>query len=115
MDPPDAPNDNFAPVQQTRNWILHETYQWSLLSAMNADGWKAVDASLGVLAERNPGFRVTFRGDFNGDFGGDFGGDFDAVHQYIEGYCLPLTSLKGFVTFELVPNVENRFQKLGVL
>ena len=70
---------------------------------------------MGVLAERNPGFGVTFRGDFNGDFGGDFGEDFDAVRRYIEGYCLPLTSLKGFVTFELVSNVENRFQRIGVL
>jgi len=82
---------------------------------MNADSWKVVDASLCVLAERNPAFGVTFKGSFNGVFGGDFGGDFDAVRRHIEGNCLPLSSLKGFVGFELVPNVENRFQNMGLL
>jgi len=92
-------------------WILRSSYPLSLLSTMNAGGWRGVDASLNTLAERNPGFGVTFRGDFNGEFGVDFG----AVRRHIERDSLPLASLKGFVRFELVPNVENRFQKMGVL
>lgn len=93
-------------------WILHMTHCRSLVSAMNADGWKAMDASLGVLAERNPGFGVTFRGNLIGIRGR---GNFDASRRHIESDCLPLTSLKGFVKFESVSDAENRFQKMGVV
>ena len=91
-------------------WILDETDGRTPLSAMNADSWKAVDALLGVLAGRNPDFGVTFRDGSNGNFSGDF----NTARRHIES-CLPLSSLKGFVRFELVPNVENRFKKMGVL
>jgi len=82
---------------------------------MSADGWKAVDASLNVLAGRNPTFGVVFKGNFNGAFVGAFGGAFGAIRRHIEGDCLPIVSLKGLVKFELIPNAENRFQKLGVM
>ena len=82
---------------------------------MDAGGWREVDASLNILAKRNPGFGVTFRGDPKADPRGDYGGgELDAVRRHIEGECLPLASLKGFVRFEQVRNAENRFRKMGV-
>jgi len=81
-------------------WFLHMTHSWNLLNMMSVDGWKAVDASLNTLAGRNPDFRVVFRGDFEGDYG--------VIHQSIESNYLPLASLKGFVKFEQVLNVEDR-------
>ena len=74
---------------------------------MRVDGWKALDASLNVLAERNPDFRVVFRGDFarNSRF----------ALQRVRSDCLPLASLMNLVEFEQVSNVENRLWKSSVL
>ena len=82
-------------------------YPWGLLYSMSVEGWKAVDASLNVLAGRNPDFRVVFRG--------DFAGDFYAIRQCVESDYLPIASLKGFVEFEQVSNVENRLLKSVIL
>jgi len=83
------------------------THPWNLLNLMSVDGWKAVDASLNILAGRNTDFRVVFRGDFGGDYG--------VIGQYIESNCLPLASLKGFVKLEQVLNVQNRIFKSSAL
>ena len=84
-------------------WFLHMTHSWGLPYSMTAEGWKEVDASLNVLAERNPDFRVVFKGDY------------DVIRGLIEEDYLPVASSKGFVVFDRAPKVENRFLKLGVL
>jgi len=68
-------------------------------SPMNGDGWKAVDALLIALGERNPGFRIVFSG--HGD------------ESFIACY-LPLVLSKGLVQFYF-SSAKNRFQKLGVV
>ena len=73
---------------------------------MSVEGWKAVDASLNVLARRNPDFRVVFRG--------DFAGGFDAIRQRVESDYLPLASQGGFLEFERVSNAKNRLLRSGV-
>ena len=83
------------------------SFPWSLLYSMSADGWKAVDVLLSVLAGRHPDFRVVFRGDFAGDYHG--------IRQHIESAYLPLASMGGFLEFEQVSNAENRLLKSGVL
>jgi len=65
---------------------------------MNSNGWKVVDASLVVLAGRNPDFRVVVRG--------GFAGGNRVVRQRIESDYLPLASLNGILKFEQVPNVQ---------
>ena len=82
------------------------TYPWGLIFSMSVDGWKAVDASLNALAERNPDLRVVLRG--------DFAGNYNVIRELFESDYLPRTSLRGFVKFEQVPSVENRFSKFGV-
>ena len=64
---------------------------------MNRDGWKAVDAMLDVLAERNPNFRVVIMKS----------GTWSSIANY-----LPLATLNGLIIFGS-PVVENRFLKLG--
>jgi len=71
---------------------------------MRGNGWKAVDASLNVLAGRNPDFRVVFRGYFMEDC--------DVIRRCFESDYLPLAWPKGFVTFEQVFNAENRLWEL---
>ena len=69
-----------------------------LFSVDSADGWKAVDASLNALAERNPGFRVTIRG-HSPSLRRGVGDQYDAVRRFLESY-LPLVSLRSLVMFE---------------
>ena len=85
--------------------FVHTADPWGPPCSVSG-GWGAVDVSLNVLAERNPDFRVVFRGDFVGNC--------DVVRQHIESDYFPLASSKGFVTYEQVPNVEDRFRKLGI-
>jgi len=96
-------------------WLPDEGIPWN---PVNSAGWKAVDASLNVLAERNPGFRVAFRVAFP-----SFSYDtrctwctYVGVPPFVVNY-LPLVSSKGLVKFEHVhiPHVENRFGKFGFL
>lgn len=79
-------------------WILHVTHPWGPPQLMNSNGWKVVDASLVVLAGRNPDFRVVVRG--------GFAGGNRVVRQRIESDYLPLASLNGILKFEQVPNVQ---------
>lgn len=81
---------------------------------MNIDGWKAVDESLNLLAERNPGFRVVFKGDFYSFQYSNIGDDpdVDAIRSLIKSH-LRLLSLKGLVKFKRVPQAENRFWRSG--
>ena len=88
-------------------WILEVLRLWGPPELMNVDGWKAVDASLNVLAGRNPDFRVVFRGDFTGDI--------RVIRRRVESDYLPLASLKGFLKFEQVPNVRIHRLHSGVL
>ena len=83
-------------------WILHMTYRWDLLSAMNADGWNVLDASLGALAERNPDFRVVFRGDCT-LFRCGLSPVHDRTHSFFEKF-LPVVASKDFAKFECVPH-----------
>ena len=90
-------------------WVLTEGYLWG---PVNGDGWKAVDALLNTLAERNPNFRVVIKGCFYSFLHGVRGG-FEGVRSLVEG-SLPLALSNGLVKFECVPRAENRFRKLGV-
>ena len=81
---------------------MQTTFMWNrpcLFSVDSADGWKAVDASLNTLAERNPGFRIMIRGDSSLRRG--IWDQYDAVSRFIESY-LPLVSSKGSARFEHV-------------
>ena len=102
-----------APFNEFVVWILNLVYPWSLRYTMSDDGWRAVDALLNVLAERNPDFRVVFRGDFD-SFRYGVRGVHDTIRWLIEDH-LPLVSSKGLVRFEQVPHTENRFWKSGIL
>ena len=73
---------------------------------MSEGGWKAVDASLIVLAGRNPNFRVVFKG--------YFGGDFNYLHRVVTSLYFPLASSKGIVVLKQAFNVENRLLELGI-
>ena len=64
---------------------------------MRGDGWKAVDALLVSLAERNPGLRVLFMG----------GGHWPFVTSH-----LPLTKSKGLFEFGS-RLVESRFRRFA--
>ena len=98
---------------------LFNEFTFSILHALSpvlahsTDGWKAVDASLNALAERNPDFRVVFRVDSPPQRRG-VENDYGAVHQFTESY-LPIVSSKGLVKFEYVSHKENRFWKNRVL
>jgi len=88
-------------------------YPWSLRWSWSDAGWKALDALLDDLAELNPDFRVVVKGDFD-SFRYGIQGEHDTIRWLIE--CrLPRVLSKGLVRFEQVPDVENRFWKLGIL
>jgi len=74
---------------------------------MSEDGWKAVDASLSVLAGRNPNFRVVFKGDFGGEYG--------VIRHVVKSDYVPLASSKGVVVFEQADDEEDRLLELGLL
>jgi len=80
---------------------------------MSVDGWRAVDALLSNLGERNPKFRVVFKGDLD-SFRCGTRGEHDTIRWLIESH-LPLVSSKGLVKFEQVRHVENRFRKSCIL
>lgn len=79
-------------------WLLDGRAPWR---QMNHDGWKPVDALLGVLAERNPDFRVEFIVTRPGGW--------TSMPSY-----LPLVRSMGLMEFSS-PRVDNRFKKLGAL
>lgn len=100
-------------------WILGAS--WSPRFQQSVEGWKAVDELLGLLAERNPDFRVVFRGEFRSFHynSNGAGSDIDVqdginIRSIIDDQ-FPLVSSKSLVKFERVVCVENRFWKLGVL
>ena len=80
---------------------------------MDDDRWKAVDALLNILAERNPKFRAVFKGDFD-SFRYGIRGEHDTIRWLIEDH-LPFASSKGLVKFARVLHGENRFWKSGIL
>ena len=92
-----------SPLFNEFTFSIQTTFMWNWpcpFSVDSADGWKAVDASLNALAERNPGFRITIRGDSSSLRRG-IGEQYDAVRRFIESY-LPLVSSKGSARFEHV-------------
>ena len=76
-------------------WVLDFGYP---VSPMNGDGWRAVDALLVCLAERNPGLRVLFMG---------------SGHWSVITSRLPLAESKGLFRFGS-RLVENRFRRFGL-
>jgi len=88
-------------------------HPWSLRWPLSDAGWKAVDALLDALADRNPDFRVVVKGDFY-SFNHGIRGEHDTIRWLIEG-LLPLVSSKGLVKFKRVPHTENRFWKSSIL
>jgi len=91
-------------------WLPDEGIPWI---PINSAGWKAVDMSLNILAERNPGFRVVIRVAFP-SFSYDAWCTYVGVPPFVVNY-LPLVSSKGLVKFEHIPHVENRFGKIVFL
>lgn len=87
-------------------WLPDEVIPWN---PAKGDGWKAVDESLNVLAERNPDFRVVFRGCFYSFFNGDL----DGVRSLFMSY-LPLFLSNHLVKFEYT-RVGSRFGRLSSL
>jgi len=102
-----------APFKEFVVWILNTARPWSLRHPMSADGWGTMDASLNILGERNPKFRVVFKGDFD-SFRCGTRGEHDTIRWLIESH-LPLVSSKGLVKFEQVRHAENRFWRSGIL
>ena len=78
-------------------WVLDSPRTHSR-RMINRNNWKVVDASLEVLAKRNPGFRVVIMA---------------SDDRLSVADCLPLTASNGSIVFSS-PVVENRFSKLGV-
>ena len=91
-------------------WFLRTSrtaHPRGLLWSMSQDGLKAVDASLNVIARRNPDFRLVFKGDFAGEYG---------VNRHVVGaHYLPLASSKGYIMLEQADIEENPLFKSGVL
>jgi len=87
-------------------WLPDEVIPWN---PTKGDGWRAVDESLNVLAERNPDFRVVFRGCFYSFFNGEL----DGVRSFIMSY-LPIFSLNHLVKFEYA-RVGSRFGRSSSL
>ena len=89
-------------------WILRTTFhRWGQLWSLSKEGLKAVDASLNVIAGRNPNFRLVFQGDFSGEYG---------VIRHVVGIdYLPLASSKGYMMFEQAEDEESPLFKSGVL
>ena len=102
-----------AKLNEFTVWVLHTSHPWGLQCPMNVDGWRAVDTSLNILAERNPNFRVVFRGDFD-SFRHGVRAERDTLRWLMEEH-LPLVSSKGLVKYEQVHHIENRFWKSRIL
>jgi len=76
-------------------WVLGE---WYPTTTIDGDDWKAVDASLVSLAERNPGLRLVLTGN----------GDSSPIPSY-----LPLATSGGLIRTGSTHG-ENRFKKFGM-
>jgi len=93
-------------------WLPNEGISWDRMP-MNSDRWGVVDASLVLLSERNPDFRIVLRGDSPSSRYGTWR-KYNGAPSFAVSY-LPLVSSKGLVKFERVPHSENRFGKPGAL